>query len=137
MADTFQLEVATPERELVREDVSEAQLPGKDGYIGILPGHAPLLGALGAGVLTFHTGGQEHRFAVDGGFIEVSDNHVSVLADHAEAASDIKVDTARQQLEGAKQDLSNAKTEQESDSALLKLRKAQARIDAAENYGSS
>ena len=52
MADTFQLEVATPEREVVHEEANEAQLPGKDGYIGVLPGHAPLLGALGAGVLT-------------------------------------------------------------------------------------
>ena len=53
MADTFQLEVATPERLLVDEQVTEAELPGEDGYMGILAGHAPLLSALGAGVLTY------------------------------------------------------------------------------------
>ena len=53
MAETFELEVATPERLLVREQVSEAQVPAANGYLGILPGHAPLLGELGAGELTY------------------------------------------------------------------------------------
>ena len=132
MADTLQLEVATPEQELVSEQVTEVQLPGKDGYIGVLPGHAPLLGALGAGVLTYQVGGQEHVIAVDGGFIEISENHVSVLADQAQLASDIKVDAAKQQLTEAQGELSKAQTEQESDAALLKAKKAQARIDAVE-----
>jgi F-type H+-transporting ATPase subunit epsilon len=87
MADnTFQLEVATPERLLVDAQVSEAELPGKDGYMGVLPGHAPLLSALGKGTLTYLEGGAKHVFNIDGGFVEVFDNHVRVLADRAEAA---------------------------------------------------
>jgi F-type H+-transporting ATPase subunit epsilon len=88
MADnTFQLEVATPERLLVDAHVTEAELPGKDGYMGVLPGHAPLLSALGKGTLTYSEGGTKHVFNIDGGFMEVFDNHVRVLADRAEAAA--------------------------------------------------
>jgi F-type H+-transporting ATPase subunit epsilon len=85
MADTtFQLEVATPEQLLVDEHVTEAELPGKDGYLGVLPGHAPLLSALGAGTLTYQSSGGQHVLKIDGGFVEIFDNHVRVLADHAE-----------------------------------------------------
>ena len=87
MADTFQLEVATPERLLVDEQVTEAELPGKDGYMGVLPGHAPLLSALGEGTLTYKSGGGQKVLKIDGGFVEVFDNHVRVLADHAEFSS--------------------------------------------------
>lgn len=87
MADTFQLEVATPERLLVDEQVTEAELPGKDGYMGVLPGHAPLLSALGAGTLTYKSGGGQKVLKIDGGFLEIFDNHVRVLADHAEFAA--------------------------------------------------
>jgi F-type H+-transporting ATPase subunit epsilon len=86
MADTFQLEVATPEQLLVDEQVTEAELPGKDGYMGVLAGHAPLLSALGAGNLTYQGGGGQHVLKIDGGFVEIFDNHVRVLADHAETA---------------------------------------------------
>ncbi len=86
MADTFQLEVATPERLLVDAQATEAELPGKDGYMGILPGHAPLLSALGKGTLTYSAGGK-HVINIDGGFVEVFDNHVRILADHAEPVS--------------------------------------------------
>jgi F-type H+-transporting ATPase subunit epsilon len=84
MADTFQLEVATPERLFVDEQASEAELPGKEGYMGILPGHAPLLSILGAGTLTYKSGVGENKLKIDGGFVEVFENHVRVLADHAE-----------------------------------------------------
>ena len=88
MADnTFQLEVATPERLCVDAQVTEAEVPGKDGYMGILPGHAPLLSALGKGTLTYSESGAKHVINIDGGFVEVFDNHVRVLADRAEAAS--------------------------------------------------
>ncbi|HEY3938120.1 MAG TPA: ATP synthase F1 subunit epsilon [Bryobacteraceae bacterium] len=87
MADTtFQLEVATPEQLLVDEHVTEAELPGKDGYLGVLPGHAPLLSALGAGTLTYQGSGGRQVLKIDGGFVEIFDNHVRVLADHAESA---------------------------------------------------
>jgi F-type H+-transporting ATPase subunit epsilon len=84
MADTFQLRVAMPEKLVVDEQVTTAELPGKSGYMGILAGHAPLLSALGEGVLTYSSGGGERKLKIDGGFVEVFDNKVSVLADHAE-----------------------------------------------------
>ncbi|MBV9767698.1 MAG: ATP synthase F1 subunit epsilon, partial [Acidobacteriaceae bacterium] len=103
-----------------------------NGYMGILPGHAPLLSALGAGVLTYGSGAGAHVLAIDGGFVEVFENHVRVLADHAEFAQDIQVDRARADLEQATAALKQAHDSPESDAALRALAKAQARIDAAE-----
>ncbi len=132
MPDTFQLEVATPERLLVDEQVTEAELPGKNGYLGVLPGHAPLLSALGAGVLTYSSGGGQRVLAIDGGFVEVLGDHVRVLAEHAEYARDIQIDSARRQLEEASAKLKNLHDTAESEAVLRAIQKAQARVDAAE-----
>jgi F-type H+-transporting ATPase subunit epsilon len=133
VADTFQLEVATPERRLVDEQVREAELPGKEGYMGVLPGHAPLLSALGAGVLTYDGGSSGRQvLVIDGGFVEVFENHVRVLADNAEYARDIQVDAARRELEQANQALKEAHEADTSQAALRAAQRAQARIDAAE-----
>src|SRR5689334_6328254 len=118
MADTLQLEVATPERLLVDEQVTAAGLPGKEGYMGVLPGHAPLLSALGAGVLTYQAGGGEQVLAIGGGFVEVFDNHVRVLADHAEFGRDIQPDQARHQLDEALEAMKRANKQPDSDIAL-------------------
>ena len=131
MADTFQLEVATPERLLVDEQVTAAELPGKEGYLGILAGHAPLLSALGAGVLSYEGGGGPHVLAIAGGFVEVFDNHVRVLADQAEVATEIQIDRARQDLEHANEELKKAENQASSEAALNAIQHAQARIDAA------
>ncbi len=132
MPDTFELEVATPERLMVHEQVTEAELPGKNGYMGILAGHAPLLSALAAGVLSYQGGSGPHVLAIAGGFVEVFDNRVRVLADHAEFAADIQVDRARQELEQANDALNKAQSESESNAALAGMQRAQARLDAAE-----
>jgi F-type H+-transporting ATPase subunit epsilon len=137
MSDTFQLEVATPERLLVDKQVTEAELPGKNGYLGVLPGHAPLLSALGAGVLTYSAGGRPEVLAIDGGFVEVLDDHVRVLAEHAEYARDIRADEARRQLEEASAKLKNLQDASESDEVLRIIQKAQARVDAAEKAAGS
>ncbi|MBV9611310.1 MAG: ATP synthase F1 subunit epsilon [Acidobacteriaceae bacterium] len=131
MADVFQLEVATPERLLVDEQVSEAELPGKNGYLGILAGHAPLLSALGAGVLTYAGAGGPHKLVIAGGFVEVFDNHVRVLADHAELPEDIDTNQARQDLEQANEALRTADSEAASEAALQAAQHAQARLDGA------
>ena len=84
MADTFQFQLVSPERMLVDEQVSEAQIPAAEGYIGVLPGHAPLLSELKpGGVLTYRTTGGEKTLAVYGGFVEVQGSRVRVLADAA------------------------------------------------------
>jgi F-type H+-transporting ATPase subunit epsilon len=131
MADTIELEVATPSRELVREAVTDVQIPGKDGYLGILPGHAALLGLLGTGALAYSSGGRKKYLAVQGGFVEVLPEQVRVLADIAERADDI--DVAR-----AKADLSRAEAEEtgaDPDGALQAVALAQARIEAAQHRG--
>ena len=88
MADTFLLEVATPERLLVNEQVSEAQIPAANGYLGILPGHAPLLAELGAGELSYAVAGRRRTLKIDGGWLEISADHARVLANTAEKAGE-------------------------------------------------
>jgi len=83
MADTFQIEVVTPEKLVVDQQAEFAEIPGKDGYLGVLAGHAALLGELGEGALKITTGGQTREITVSGGYVEVRDNHVRVLADKA------------------------------------------------------
>src|SRR5580658_1419706 len=101
MAENLHLEIATPERELVRQQVADVQVPGKDGYLGILPGHAALLGQLGAGALSYTSSGQKYYVAIDGGFLEVLDDHVRVLADAAVKAEDIDLGRAQADLQKA------------------------------------
>lgn len=84
MADTFQLEIVTPWKQLVNQRAEYAEIPGKDGYLGILPGHAALLSMLGAGDLIYRLAGQSGKVHVTGGYVEVRDDHVRVLADQAE-----------------------------------------------------
>ena len=81
MADQLQLEIATPEKEVVNVAADSVTIPGKDGYMGILPGHAALLSELGAGELSYVSAGKTEQFKISGGYVEVRDNHVRVLAD--------------------------------------------------------
>jgi F-type H+-transporting ATPase subunit epsilon len=101
MAGTFQLQVATPERLLIDEQATFAEIPAQDGYVGILPDHAPLMSALGSGRLTYQGGGGPHALDISGGFLEVSDNHVRVLVDQAEPASQDPIDAANRRGAGA------------------------------------
>ena len=83
-ADIFEIEIATPEKLVTRQPAEYAEIPGKDGYLGILPGHAALLSELGAGALSITMSGKTDNFTVTGGYVEVRDNHVRVLADKIE-----------------------------------------------------
>jgi F-type H+-transporting ATPase subunit epsilon len=84
MANTLHIEIATPEKLVIDQQAEYAEIPGKDGYMGILPGHAALLSELGEGKLTLTTAGKSESFQVTGGYVEVRDNHVRVLADRVE-----------------------------------------------------
>jgi len=84
MADTFQIEIATPERQVVNQPAEWAEIPGKDGYFGVLPGHAALLSELGEGTLSYTSAGKTENLTVHGGFAEVRDNHVRILVAKAE-----------------------------------------------------
>ena len=94
MADIFQLEIVTPEKLVVKEAVEEAQIPGKNGYLGVLPGHAPLITELAVGEIAYKGAGGTHYLAVAWGFAEVLPDKVTVLAETAERAYEIDVKRA-------------------------------------------
>jgi len=99
MADAMELVVVTPERQILKETVSEVTMPGADGYLGILPAHAPLITELGIGEMTYKTtSGEAGLLAVIHGFAEVLPDRVSVLAETAEFAADIDLARAQQAL---------------------------------------
>ena len=132
MADTFDIEIATPERLLAREKAIRAQIPARDGYIGVLPDHASLLSQLGIGALTYTTpGDQRFSIAICGGFLEIHDNVVRVLTDMAEKGHEIDVSQAEQSLKRAQDAMINPALGIDIASALIAARHAQARIDAA------
>jgi len=135
MADTIELEVVTPERQVVKESVTEAQIPAKDGYIGVLPGHAPLLSLLGSGVLSYVPQSSARKvLAIHGGFVEVLDDHVRVLANLAERAEEIDLEKARVAFKQAVERLTVHDQAGATDPAvaLSESELARARVDAAE-----
>jgi F-type H+-transporting ATPase subunit epsilon len=102
VAASLALEVATPTRLVVAEVADEVVAPGIEGYFGVLPGHAPFLTTLGAGVLTYRKGREEFRLALAGGFCEVRDDKVIVLADSAEYPEEVdraRAERARERAE--------------------------------------
>lgn len=132
MADQIDLEVATPERLLVKEQVNEIQIPGKNGYLGILPGHAPLLSQLGTGFLSYTVGGRKRYLSIHGGFVEVLPDQVRVLANLAERADEIDIERAKKDLQTAHEQVMNPSLGADPAIALEQMASAQARVDAAE-----
>jgi len=132
LADSFEIEIATPERLLAREKAIRAQIPAKEGYIGVLPDHASLLSELGIGAMTFTTP-EDHRYslAIRGGFLEIHDNVVRVLSDIAEKGQEIDVTQAEKDLKNAQDEMVNPALGVDIAAALIAVRHAQARIDAA------
>ena len=137
MAESLELEIATPERLLVKAVVREAQIPAKEGCIGVLPGHAPLLSELGVGSLSYTTGGGRFTLAVHGGFLEINGNHVRVLAERAEAAKEIDESRAMEALRRAEKRLINPAVGIDLSRALRAYQRAQARLDAAKDKAGS
>src|SRR5512146_2804927 len=102
MADTFQLEIVTPERLVVKDVATEVQIPGKNGYLGILAGHAPLISELAVGEIIYRDGAHGlHRLACAWGFAEVLPNKVTILAENAERADQIDVARATESRDRA------------------------------------
>ncbi len=133
MPDTFQLEIVTPEKKVVDAAATEAQIPGKNGYLGVLPGHAPLITELAVGEVTFRTGasGEEQRLAVAWGFAEVLPDKVTILAETAERPSEINVERARQAKERAEQRLTSGDPSVDVERSLNALQKAETRLEVA------
>ena len=128
MADALHLEVATPESRLVAVDVDEVQVPGRDGYLGILPGHAALVGELGTGCLSYAAGTRRWYVAVQGGFLEVRDDNVRILATAAERGEDIDATQARAALAQAR---TAAEGAADPAAAIQAVEWAEARLAAA------
>ena len=135
MPKTFKLMLATPEGWAARDDAESLTVPGVDGYLGILANHAPLMTAVGIGCLTYRdSAGYDHIFAVTDGFLEVSKNVVTIIADTAELAENIDIGRAKSALERAKQRLEEASTNPDIDveRARAAYRRALNRIKIAE-----
>jgi F-type H+-transporting ATPase subunit epsilon len=104
----LQLQVVTPERLVIETEADEVQLPGSEGYLGILPGHAPLITLLKPGVLSYRRSGRSEAFAVSSGFAEVLEDRVSVLADSAESGSEIDARAAESDRAKAEEEMKSA-----------------------------
>jgi len=126
----LQLLVVTPERKVVQAEADEVELPGAEGYVGILPGHAPLITLLGTGVLTIRRGGSSTAYAVSAGFAEISGDRVSVLADSAEAAAEIDAAAAERDRAKAEEEMKTAGVDT-LDPIRVRFELAQARISVA------
>ncbi|REJ78281.1 MAG: ATP synthase F1 subunit epsilon [Acidobacteria bacterium] len=124
------LEIVTPERMVVSEAVEMVTVPTAMGEIGILDNHAPLISTLKPGILKYTVNGSTEEMVVSGGFIEISGDKVSILADIAESKDEINVDEARTEQSEAQKVLGEWKgTEEEFEIELERLQKAQARLD--------
>ncbi|HEY1262575.1 MAG TPA: F0F1 ATP synthase subunit epsilon [Terriglobales bacterium] len=132
MAETFQLEVVTPEKMVVKDSVEEAQIPGKNGYLGILPGHAPLITELAVGEISYRAGGKTNYLSVAWGFAEVLPDKVTILAETAERPEEIDVKRAEAARAQAEERLKNGKTEADFSRALSELQRAETRLEVAE-----
>jgi F-type H+-transporting ATPase subunit epsilon len=132
MPETFQLEIVTPEKKVVETPAEEVQIPGKNGYLGVLPGHAPLITELAVGEIAYRAQSGQQVLAVAWGFAEVLPNKVTILAETAERPSEIDVERARKAKERAEQRLASGDTEVDVDRALNALHRAETRLDVAQ-----
>ena len=131
MPDTFQLEIVTPEKMVVRDVAEEAQIPGKNGYLGILPGHAPLITELAVGEITYRSGASTHHLAVAWGFAEVLPDKVTILAETAERPDEIDVKRAQEAKNRAEERLKSSNTETDFARAQNALSRAETRLQVA------
>lgn len=140
MDQRLQLEIVTPEEPVLSEEATEVILPGEVGEVGILPGHVPLITSLKTGAMRVHENGLTKKLFVDGGFAEVLDNTINVLAERCEFAEDIDVEEAKSNLESLQQELEDLEEqkangqdidEDELEDTKEQIRRAKARITVA------
>ena len=131
MADVFQLEIVTPEKQVVSDTAEEVQIPAKKGYLGILPGHAPLITELSVGEITYRRNGHASYLSVAWGFAEVLPAKVTILAEAAERPEDIDVDRAREAKKRAEERLKGQDPSTDYERALRALKRADVRLEVA------
>lgn len=127
----LKLEIVTPEKRVLDADVDSVTVPTASGETGILPQHAPMVSALKPGVLIYTQKGQAERIAIAGGFVEVSENAVSVLADTADTAEDLKADDERAALQDAERRAAGIMSVEDADAARDQVEAVQARLKVA------
>ena len=126
------LELVTPDHAIVHEHVDEVELPGSEGYFGVLPGHTPLLAMLGVGEMWYRRGQDKSFISIAGGFVEVLHDRVIVLARVAERAEDIDISRAEQARLRAEKRLSTAAADLDIERARLALLKQLTRLRVAQ-----
>lgn len=132
MPDTFQIEIVTPEKMVVKDVAEEAQIPGKNGYLGILPGHAPLVTELAVGEITYRNGATTHYLAVAWGFAEVLPDKVTILAETSERPEEIDKQRAEEAKRRAEELLNSGNPEVDYPRAEAALKRAETRLEVAE-----
>ena len=125
------LEIVTPDRAIVNEQVDEVQLPGSAGYFGVLPGHAPLLATLQVGELWYRSGQEKHFLAIAFGFVEVLPDKVTVLAHIAERAEDIDRARAEKAKVRAEERVAGPRTDLDFERARIAMMKSLVRLQVA------
>lgn len=131
MAETFELEIVTPEKLVVKDVAEEAQIPGKSGYLGILPGHAPLITELAVGEITYKSADTVKHVSVAWGFAEVLPTKVTILAETAERPEEIDVARAQQAKARCEKELTSGAADLDYDDVQAALERAETRIDVA------
>jgi F-type H+-transporting ATPase subunit epsilon len=134
LPEKIHLEIVTPERQIFSGSVDTVTLPSSKGYLGILPGHAPLLAELSIGDIHYTIGNRTEYLACSWGFAEVLPDRVIVLAQTAEAASEIDVNRAEQARVRAEKFLHSKDSSIDYSRAQLALMRALSRLDAARHY---
>jgi F-type H+-transporting ATPase subunit epsilon len=131
LPDHLHLEIVSADRSLVKEDVDEVQIPGSEGYLGVLPGHTPLLTTLHVGQLSYRQGQEMHYLSIAFGFAEIQPDRVTVLAQIAERADEIDVTRAEAAKKRAEDRLAKPTIDMDFERARIALMKALIRLQVA------
>ncbi len=131
MPDKLHFNLVSPERQLMSADVDQVDIPGTEGWLGVLPGHSPLMTALAPGMVRVRDGSEETRIFIRGGFAEISSAGLTVLAEEAMPASELSAERIAQQVKDAQEDLADAETDAKklaAQQALDRLQEVQAAL---------
>jgi F-type H+-transporting ATPase subunit epsilon len=138
LPEAIELQIVTPERHVLQETVQSVEIPGKEGYLGVLPGHAPLITELGVGILAYRKGSENHFLTVINGYAEVLPDRVIVLAEISERAEQIDVGRSRAAHDRAQAELARAGVGSEQwQREKLALDRALVRMQAAARTGAT
>ena len=127
----FKLQIVSADRSLVNETVDEVEVPGADGYFGVLVGHTPLLALLGTGELWYRQGTETHYLLISGGFAEVQPDRVTILAQNAERAGDIDIARAEAAKRRAEERLASPPADMDFERARIAMLKSLIRLQVA------